>query len=128
MGYYDHYKLFLYGIKIQDEDIIRGSYSFHFDFRVMDSYQDATGTLHEFYSKDKKAKISFKMREHDDSDLIHVKMQMMCSVKRAKVTFYNDITGQYQEGNFKIDYASSDPIVRGNKIHYKDITFTLEEL
>lgn len=127
-GYNNRYRVSIDDVDIPEHLIVRGSYKYVKEPVLLDSYRDATGTLHEIYSKDKKAKISFKFREFDSDSIYYWLIMSIVDTVKAYVEYYDITSAYYTNAFFKIKTSgTSIRNIVGEKIKYNEITVELEE-
>ena len=64
MSAYDGYRLKINGVTVPNTIMTRGSWNASNKQRLIRSFTDANGTLHESYYPHKKVEITFSLREH----------------------------------------------------------------
>lgn len=124
---YEGYRVKVNDTVISNDLISKGSYKFKRISRVLASYYDAAGTLHEEKSPHKRATISFSIRERSRSE--HESIIQAFSVRdNAPVVYWDDETGVYKEALCKIndlDVAHYNTV--GGDIRYAAMQITIEE-
>lgn len=92
-----------------------------------DSYPDGDGVLNRKILPHTRSKIEFNTPEVSDSDLSIIRT-FLINRKRVNITYYNTLTGNYDNGTFYIPEPTFSiyGIING-RIIYKPIRFALIE-
>ena len=124
---YEGYRVKVNNIIIPDNMIAKGTYSFQSTSRVVDSYYDAMGVLHEERSPHTRAVIKFSIREHASDE--HDNMMAAFMVKEnVTVEFWDDETSTYKSATCKInDLSMAHLNTNGGRINYAQTAITIEE-
>lgn len=121
---YSGYRLKINGTILKNRDIAKGTFTLGKNPRVAKKWKDLQGIEHEIYFPTNKTTISFSIREHLDMD--HVSLAAYFSSRDVTVEYYDDNSGEYLEGQFKVkDFKWSHS--NTNPLFYKATQITLEE-
>lgn len=125
---YIGYRIMINGHKIENTDIVRGSYSIERKRRVIASYHDAAGYLHEVLSSHETRSIGLTVREMSMKEYGERIQPALEKREKAEVVYWDDESNEYRSGIFKIqEYSISHANALGRTIWYKETPVTLEE-
>lgn len=122
---YQGYRIKINGTVISDLMIKRGSYYATPTQRVISSYYDAAGGYHEELSPVKKMEIGFTVREHDMDE--HIAIMSAFPERNVSVEYWNDTTGEYKMGVFRVDDLKASHKSAAGRIRYGEIPVKLKE-
>ena len=124
---YEGYRVKVNNTVISNDLITKGSYKFKRISRILASYYDAAGLLHEEKSPHKRAVISFSIRERSRTE--HASIMKAFAVRdNASVMYWDDEAGSYKEACCKInDLEISHFNTIGGDIRYAGMQITIEE-
>lgn len=124
---YNGYRLKIENVILPNKYIAKGTYNCVEDFRVIDTWVNASLVEEEKRTNTKKATITFSLIEHDSdkhADLIAY-LQKSSDVS---VEFYSDLTDSYRTANCRL---AAVPFVHkntyGSKIQYEPTAVTIIE-
>ena len=122
---YQGYRIKVNGTIIDNMMIKRGTYYSVPTTRVLSSYYDAAGGFHEELSPAKKMEIGFTIREHSAEE--HTAIMSAFSGRNVSVEYWNDTTGEYKMGVFRVDDLKASHKHTAGGIRYGDIPVKLKE-
>lgn len=124
---YEGYRIKINGVIIRNDMIAKGSYAFRRGCRVLASYYDATGRLHEEKSPHKSAVINFTIRERSAEE--HKAVMAAFEVRdEVTVVYWDDEASAYQTAVCKInDLNIAHLSTYGGNIQYAGMPVTIEE-
>jgi len=124
---YQGYRIKINGNILDNQMIVRGSYSIQHTQRVIAEYYDQLGVRHEELSPRKTATISFTIREHGLNEHEEI-MKLLEIENQVEVEYWDDKKIKYAIGYFKIEnYKFGHQNAFKNDIRYKDTPITLRE-
>jgi hypothetical protein len=124
---YKGYRVKVNGVTIDNMMIVRGSYSMKREQRVIDSYYDAAGTLHEELSPASKAHIKFTVRDRSMEEQA-VLLTAFSTGRNVTVQYFDDSTMDYNIGVFRVEdteYTHSYAV--NDRIRYGQAAIVLKE-
>lgn len=96
--------------------------------RVIASYYDAAGFLHEVLSRHETRSITMTIREMDMGEYMERIYPALEKKVNAEVVYWDDEAQKYQSGIFRIrEYTLGHANALKSSIWYKETTITLEE-
>lgn len=122
---YQGYRLKINGTTIDNMMIKRGTYYAVPTTRVLSSYYDAAGGFHEEISPAKKMEIGFTIREHSMEE--HLAIMSAFSGRNVSAEYWNDTTGEYKMGVFRVEDLISKHKNAANGIRYDEIEVVMKE-
>ena len=122
---YQGYRIKVNGKTIDNMMIKRGTYYSVPTTRVISSYYDAAGGFHEELSPVKKMEIGFTIREHDPEE--HTALLSAFTGRNVSVEYWNDTTGEYKVGLFRVDDLKAKHKHTAGGIRYGEIPVKLKE-
>lgn len=122
---YRGYRIKVNGTIIDNMMIMRGTYYAIPVSRVLDSYYDAAGGFHEEIHPKKKMEIGFTIREHSMEE--HIAIMAAFPGRNVSVEYWNDTTGEYNMGVFRVDDLKASHKHAAGGIRYKEIPVKLKE-
>lgn len=122
---YQGYRIKVNGSIIDNMMIKRGTYYSVPTTRVLSSYYDAAGGYHEELSPAKKMEIGFSIREHSAEE--HAAIMSVFTERNVSVEYWNDTTGEYSVGVFRVDDLKASHKYTAGGIRYKEIPVKLKE-
>lgn len=122
---YQGYRIKVNGTIIDNMMIVRGTYYAVPTTRVISSYYDAAGNPHEELSPVKKMEIGFTIREHSMEE--HLAIMAAFPGRNVSVEYWNDTTGEYKMGAFRVDDLKASHKHAAGGIRYKEIPVKLKE-
>lgn len=122
---YQGYRIKINGEIISDFMIKRGSYNSVPKNRVLASYYDAAGGFHEELIPVKKMEIGFTIREHSAEE--HLAIMSAFTGRNVSVEYWNDTTGEYNMGVFRVDDIKVSHKYTAGGIRYKETPVKLKE-
>lgn len=122
---YQGYRIKVNGTIIDNMMIKRGTYYAVPTTRVISSYYDAAGGFHEELSPVKKMEIGFTIREHSAEE--HAAIISAFTGRNVSVEYWNDTTGEYAMGVFRVDDLKASHKNAAGGIRYKEIPVKLKE-
>ena len=124
---YQGYRIKINGKILDNQMIVRGSYSSQPKQRVIAEYYDQLGVRHEELSPRTTVTISFTICEHDLKE--HEEIMKFLEVENhVEVEYWDDKKMAYALGDFKIEnYKFDHKNAFKNDIRYKDTPITLRE-
>lgn len=122
---YKGYRIKINGEIISDFMISRGSYQSLPKKRVLASYYDAAGGFHEELGPTK-MEINFTIREHD-MDEHTAFLSAFSSGRNVTVEYWNDTTGAYATGIFRVEDMKMSHKHAAGGIRYGEIPVKLKE-
>jgi hypothetical protein len=122
---YQGYRINVNGKIIDNFMIVRGTYYAIPVSRVLDSYYDAAGGFHEEIHPVKKMEIGFTIREHSMEE--HLAIMSAFSDRNVSVEYWNDRTGDYDMGVFRVEDLKSTHKHAAGGIRYGEIEVVLKE-
>ena len=122
---YQGYRVKVNGTIIDDFMIKRGTYYSVPTTRVVSSYYDAAGGFHEELSPVKKMEIGFTIREHNAEE--HAAIMSAFPGRNVSVEYWNDTTGEYNVGVFRVDDLKASHKHAAGGIRYGEIPVKLKE-
>ena len=122
---YQGYRIKVNGTIIDNMMIKRGTYYSIPTTRVISSYYDAADNLHEELSPVKKMEIGFTIREHSAEE--HIAIMAAFPGRNVTVEYWNDTTGVYDVGTFRVDDLKASHKHAANGIRYGEIPVKLKE-
>lgn len=124
---YEGYRIKVNGSVISNDLIAKGSYKFKRISRVIASYYDAAGYLHEEKSQRTRASISFTIRERSRVEHESI-INAFLKRENAVVAYWDEESGVYKETICKIgDIEISHLNTIGGDISYAGMPITIEE-
>lgn len=123
---YEGYRVKVNNIIIPDSMIAKGSYSFQSTSRVIDSYYDATGALHEEKSPHTRAVIKFSIREHSSDEHSNI-MAAFLLRENVPVVYWDDATSTYTNAVCKIGDLNIAHLNTIGGINYANMPVIIEE-
>lgn len=124
---YNGYRVKINEVIVSDNLISQGSYTCLPVRRVLDSYYDGLGVLHEELSKHVTVEISFSLRERSMEEQALLK-DVFAKYENIQVEYWDDVSMMYKSGVFKMTRpAFSHRNTRGGKIRYKKTAIVLKE-
>ncbi len=122
---YQGYRIKINGAIIDNMMIKRGTYYAMPTTHVIDSYYDAAGNLHEEFHPKKKMEIGFTIREHSMEE--HVAIMSVFTGRNVAVEYWNDTTGIYDVGVFRVEDFKTPHKHAASRIRYGEVEFVLKE-
>ena len=122
---YRSYRIKINGNIVDNLMIKRGTYYSIPTTRVIDSYYDAAGGFHEELSPVKKMEIGFSIREHSAEE--HIAIMSMFTGRNVSVEYWNDTTGEYSMGVFRVEDFRTPHKHAASGIRYGEIEVVLKE-
>lgn len=123
---YAGYRIQIGGATFPNHDMAKGSYTFKRGPRPSKTWEDLTGIGHEVDFPTDKAIITFSVRAHEAAD--HATLAAFFATRSVAVSYYDDNTGNYASGNFKIkDFSWKHGTVTESGPFYEATPVTLEE-
>lgn len=124
---YDGYRVKIAGTVISNNMIVPGSYKFQRSQRVLASYYDATGTLHEELSPKKTVMIQFSIIDRTVAEHAQI-MAAFANRSNVQVEYWDDEECTYVTGTFKIeDLDIAHLNSRFGTIRYAQMPVSLKE-
>ena len=102
---YAGYRLKINGNEFPNHYMERGSWSCKPNKRLIRSWYDANGTLHEDYHESEKVEISFKVRESNLADHEAI-VPFFAEHANVAIEYWDDEACAYKEGTCKIDHIT----------------------
>ena len=102
---YAEYRLKINGTVFPNLYMERGSWSCKPNKRLVRSWYDANGTLHEDYHESEKAEISFKVRASNLADHKAI-VPFFAEHENVAIEYWDDEACVYKEGIGKIDHIT----------------------
>ena len=122
---YQGYRIKVNGTIIDNLMIKRGTYYAIPVSRVLASYDDAAGGHHEEIHPVKKMEIGFTIREHSMEE--HLAIVSAFPERNVSVEYWNDTTGVYDVGVFRVDDLKASHKHTAGGIRYKETPVKLKE-
>lgn len=127
MSEYLGYRLKIKSNSIPNHFISRGTWSARTFQRMVNSWTDANGTVHENYFPDFKTEIEFELREHNLEEHEEL-VQYFRDRKEVYITFWNDDSCKYDSFVGKIeDIQWQHSNALNNDILYKSAKVIITE-
>lgn len=123
---YQGYRIKVNGTIIDNMVIKRGTYYAVPTTRVLSSYYDAAGGFHEELSPVKKMEIGFTIREHSAEEHTAI-ISAFSTGRNVSVEYWNDTTGVYDVGVFRVDDLKASHKHTAGGIRYKETPVKLKE-
>ena len=127
MSAYNGYRLKINGVIVPNVIMSRGTWSASNKKRLVSSWTDANGVLHEYYYDKKQANISFTLREHtvEEHDSF---ITYFTDHTHVAVEYWDDDTAGYLTFDGKIeDIDWSHNIALENEIRYNPTEISILE-
>ena len=127
MGEYGGYRIKIGGKIFPDSYMARGSWSGIRKRKVLDEYEDAAGVKHIEYYPDKKAYISFKVKEHDSSEHLTI-ASYFADKDNVSIEYLCDDDGKYYTAECNIDDITwKHTGVAEKKINYESVDVVITQ-
>lgn len=124
---YEGYRIKVNGKVISNNLIAKGSYKFKKISRVLASYYDAAGYLHEEKSPRERVSINFTIRERNRAEHESI-IGAFLKRENAVVVYWDEGSGTYKETLCKIgDINISHLNTIGGSINYAGMPIAIEE-
>lgn len=124
---YEGYRIKVNGNVISNDLIAKGSYKFKKISRVIASYYDAAGYLHEEKSPRERVSVAFTIRERNRAEHESI-IRAFSKKENAVVQYWDEESGIYKEAICKIgDIDISHLNTIGGDISYAGMSITIEE-
>lgn len=124
---YEGYRIKINNNVFNNSDIARGTFSASRSPRLCESYTDAVGVTHETFYPTKKAVINFSIRAHSITEHSGL-ASFFVERNNIPVQYYDDNTGDYVTGNFKInDFTWAHSNAGSGFLDYEQTAVTMEE-
>lgn len=124
---YEGYRVKINGVAIRDNMITKGSYSIQKVSRVIASYYDSVGVLHEEKSPHIRAVIKFSIRQRNSVEHENV-MAAFLVKENVTVDYWDDEESTYKTAICKIGALSIAHLnTIGGAISYADLPISIEE-
>lgn len=99
---YSGYRIKVNGNVLSDKWISKGTFNAVPQKRVCSTYTDANGVEHNTYYPTAKEKITFSIRERNESEQEEIKW-LWASTDNLSVEYWDDASCSYKSGIFKMD-------------------------
>lgn len=127
MGEYLGYRLKIKSNSVPNHFMSRGSWSVKTFQRLINSWTDANGKVHENYYPDLKTEISFELKEHNLTEHREL-VQYFADKKEVYITFWNDDKCEYDSFIGKIsDIEWQHSNALSDDIQYKPVKIKITE-
>lgn len=124
---YQGYRVKINGIIIENNMIIKGSYSTEKSRRVLSEYYDQKGIKHQELSPRETITINFTLKERNIKEQ-EIVMKALSVENYVEVEYWDDKKLQYELGYFKIEtYKLEHKAASRTDIRYKDTPLILKE-
>lgn len=124
---YQGYRIKINGTVFPNGFIAKGTYQCVEKNRVIETWTDADYVEHKICTGNKKAVISFNIREHNSSEHSQV-ISFLRDDDNITVEYYSDRTDSYKTGVFRLEDVNFAHItLNGSSIEYGATTIILTE-